>query len=320
VTDDNLFGSDDDEEVVVTPNQSDDVKRDNSNDSGNSNKHTAMAVSASRSSSQDSATSAKSPSGTPITPVTPEDNDDNLFGSDDDNDDDDNADDDKQQNRRLSKVGASKQNSQSSTVSTTVSTASDNLDAILGFSEKSTASGANKKDYSKFCLPLPYDFSNSTAYYLRTPNFIKIQTQSFDVETHDEMREQDERAKFGKATAVIRWRFKRDGAGKMMIGPDGRPLKESNAKLVKWSDGSLMCIVGGETFKIETPPLQNRYVRDVNLLSYYFRRLVRTVIECFYVAALPSRNRAVLPIQTPAQQLPTTTADVAMVVGKRTKS
>lgn len=130
----------------------------------------------------------------------------------------------------------------------------DELDEILGLVDKNP-NAAKPRSSSTLCLRAPYTFNNSTAFYLRTPNFIKISTQAFDRSTYDV---KEEKAAFGKATAVIRWRFRHDDQGGLLYGPDGQPLRQSNAKLVKWSDGSLQCIVGNEVFKVETPPLQNR--------------------------------------------------------------
>ena len=44
-----------------------------------------------------------------------------------------------------------------------------------------------------------------------------------------------------------------------MKDAQGNPLRESNARLVKWSDGSYQMVVGTEVFRVETPSLQNWY-------------------------------------------------------------
>ena len=85
---------------------------------------------------------------------------------------------------------------------------------------------------------------------------MKIQPAPFESSTHDV---ESEKCNFGKATAVIRWRFRRDSSGSIMKDAQGNPLRESNARLVKWSDGSYQMVVGTEVFRVETPSLQNWY-------------------------------------------------------------
>ena len=51
--------------------------------------------------------------------------------------------------------------------------------------------------------------------------------------------------------SVVRWRYKMDPAtGKPRRGRDGKPIKESNAKLVKYTDGSMQFVVGGDRYDV----------------------------------------------------------------------
>lgn len=52
----------------------------------------------------------------------------------------------------------------------------------------------------------------------------------------------------GGATSVIRWRYKVDENGDFVIGQNGEPEKESNARLVKLYDGTFKLLVGDATF------------------------------------------------------------------------
>jgi RNA polymerase-associated protein LEO1 len=176
--------------------------------------------------------------------------DDNLFGSDADDSGSEGAhSDDQRKKDHRERTGG---NGESAGDSPMHSQGTDTLDEILGYAEKSAQS--KMRSSSNLCLKTPHNFSGTTAYYLRTPNFIKINALPFTRETHNV---QSEKVKFGKATSVIRWRYRQDNAGNIVRDSSGQPLKQSNARLVKWSDGTYQCIVGNEVFKIETPILQN---------------------------------------------------------------
>uniref|UniRef100_A0A0K0DLW4 Leo1-like protein n=1 Tax=Angiostrongylus cantonensis TaxID=6313 RepID=A0A0K0DLW4_ANGCA len=61
-----------------------------------------------------------------------------------------------------------------------------------------------------------------------------------------------------KAENTIRWRFAQDGSGNV--------VKESNAKIVRWSDGSMSMVIGKEVFDVESVPIhgnmQHLFVRQ----------------------------------------------------------
>jgi RNA polymerase-associated protein LEO1 len=60
---------------------------------------------------------------------------------------------------------------------------------------------------------------------------------------------------------VIRWRFKTNSLGEKVMGADGKPVRESNARFVKWSDGALQLVVGDEVFEctMNRRPTQHLY-------------------------------------------------------------
>ncbi|VDM55133.1 unnamed protein product [Angiostrongylus costaricensis] len=61
-----------------------------------------------------------------------------------------------------------------------------------------------------------------------------------------------------RAENTIRWRFAQDGSGNI--------VKESNAKIVRWSDGSMSMVIGKEVFDVESVPIhgnmQHLFVRQ----------------------------------------------------------
>lgn len=52
----------------------------------------------------------------------------------------------------------------------------------------------------------------------------------------------------------IRWRFKKNEDGHMLTSDDGRPLYESNSRVVEWEDGSRTLYVGSEAYPLDTMP------------------------------------------------------------------
>jgi len=87
--------------------------------------------------------------------------------------------------------------------------------------------------------------------FVRLPNFLSIEPKPFDARTYDAELDDDElvdiegrtRMKL-KVENTIRWRNIKD--------PEtGEVKKQSNAKIIKWSDGSMSLYLGSEKFEIE---------------------------------------------------------------------
>lgn len=99
-------------------------------------------------------------------------------------------------------------------------------------------------------------------HFVKLPNFLSVETRPFDQETYeDEIDEEETLDEEGRARLklkvenTIRWRE--------VIDKEGNTVKESNARFVKWSDGSLSLHLGSEIFDVYKQPLQvqkNNYV------------------------------------------------------------
>ncbi|PAV77011.1 hypothetical protein WR25_00128 [Diploscapter pachys] len=109
-------------------------------------------------------------------------------------------------------------------------------------------------------------------YFAKMPNFLSIETRPFDPENYDEDDDDDQlvdeegrnRLKL-RVENTIRWRYAEPvGEGENVI-PDEERKKESNSKIVKWSDGTMSLYLGNEIFEIQALPLTNYthlYVRQ----------------------------------------------------------
>lgn len=92
-------------------------------------------------------------------------------------------------------------------------------------------------------------------HFVKLPNFLSVDTRPFDPDTYeDEIDEEDmldeegrQRIKL-KVSNTMRWREYMDDNGTM--------IKESNTRIVKWSDGSMSLHLGNEIFDVYKQPLQ----------------------------------------------------------------
>jgi RNA polymerase-associated protein LEO1 len=92
-------------------------------------------------------------------------------------------------------------------------------------------------------------------HFVKLPNFLSVETRPFDPETYeDEIDEEETLDEEGRARLklkvenTIRW--------KEVMDKEGTIKKESNARLVRWSDGSYSLHLGSEIFDVYKQPLQ----------------------------------------------------------------
>lgn len=92
-------------------------------------------------------------------------------------------------------------------------------------------------------------------HFVKLPNFLSVETRPFDGDTYeDEIDEEETLDEEGrqriklKVSNTIRWRE--------FIDEMGHPKRESNARIVKWSDGSMSLHLGSEIFDVYKQPLQ----------------------------------------------------------------
>ncbi|XP_063341754.1 RNA polymerase-associated protein LEO1 [Pelmatolapia mariae] len=95
----------------------------------------------------------------------------------------------------------------------------------------------------------------SDLYFVKLPNFLSVEPRPFDPQYYEdefedeEMLDEEGRTRLKlKVENTIRWRVKRD--------EEGNETRESNARIVKWSDGSMSLHLGNEVFDVYKAPLQ----------------------------------------------------------------
>ncbi|XP_053129084.1 RNA polymerase-associated protein LEO1 [Hemicordylus capensis] len=92
-------------------------------------------------------------------------------------------------------------------------------------------------------------------YFVKLPNFLSVEPRPFDPQYYEdefedeEMLDEEGRTRLKlKVENTIRWRTRRD--------EEGTDVRESNARIVKWSDGSMSLHLGNEVFDVYKAPLQ----------------------------------------------------------------
>ncbi|XP_076851458.1 RNA polymerase-associated protein LEO1 [Brachyhypopomus gauderio] len=95
----------------------------------------------------------------------------------------------------------------------------------------------------------------SDLYFVKLPNFLSVEPRPFDPQYYEdefedeEMLDEEGRTRLKlKVENTIRWRSRRD--------EEGSEIRESNARIVKWSDGSMSLHLGNEVFDVYKAPLQ----------------------------------------------------------------
>ncbi|KAI5936647.1 RNA polymerase-associated protein LEO1 [Manis javanica] len=113
-----------------------------------------------------------------------------------------------------------------------------------------------------------YDLG-SEMYLVKLPRFLSVEPKPFEPQYYEDefedkvLDEEDKTRLKLKVENTIRWRIRRD--------EEGNKIKESNARIVKWSDDSLSLHLGNEVFDVYKTPLQGNlnhlFVREATGLQ-----------------------------------------------------
>mmetsp|Transcript_21059 Transcript_21059/g.30418 ORF Transcript_21059/g.30418 Transcript_21059/m.30418 type:complete len:503 (+) Transcript_21059:28-1536(+) len=182
-----------------------------------------------------------------------------LFGDDDDDDDS------KENEDQSNPQPQSSPEPQVPTREQTIEKEKSEMDELFGSDDEGgthattlvTRPEYSAPSHSTLCITKNRRMSDDPQILLRTPNFLKIQSTAFDPATYNGDLENE---LFPQATSVIRWRYKTNSLGEKIIGADGKPIRESNARLVKWSDGSYQLVVGDEVFNAGVLPQTDSFI------------------------------------------------------------
>ena len=103
----------------------------------------------------------------------------------------------------------------------------------------------------------------------------------------EELAQLAEKKRLSRAEALIRWRWKRDKDGNLVPNwfehnlkirdGTGKPVRESNARIVRWSDGTYQLYIGSENvidLQLKDNTENSQYVASINVL-FPFRMCFR---------------------------------------------
>ncbi|KAL9966187.1 hypothetical protein ACROYT_G024225 [Oculina patagonica] len=119
--------------------------------------------------------------------------------------------------------------------------------------------GEEEEEETRIDVTIPYcQFSlGSELYFVKMPNFLSIERKPFDPALYEDEMEEDEvldeegRARLKlKVENTIRWRYRKDD--------EGNEVKESNARIVRWSDGSTSLLLG-EVFDVHKNKIDGNF-------------------------------------------------------------
>ena len=108
-------------------------------------------------------------------------------------------------------------------------------------------------------MPIFPSMMNEQLFFVKMPNFLSVEPRAFDADLYDEEVDEEElqdeegrsRLKL-KIENTIRWRYAKDSA---RGENDEERERESNARIIRWSDDSASLMLGGEVFDIHQTPL-----------------------------------------------------------------
>jgi len=91
---------------------------------------------------------------------------------------------------------------------------------------------------------------------VKLPNFLTVVTQPFDADYYEQENE-DEDLLDEEGRARLKLRCENSIRWRKVVDGDGNEVKQSNAKFVRWSDGSMTLHLGAEMFDVAALPLHD---------------------------------------------------------------
>ncbi|KAL7420170.1 Paf1 complex component [Cryptotrichosporon argae] len=92
--------------------------------------------------------------------------------------------------------------------------------------------------------------SDGKVWHLKLPTYVNVESRPFDVEHYratlgdepTDLTPNEAKAKMINVRNTMRWRW--------VTGPDGEPVRQSNARMLRWSDGSVSMQLGADLFDV----------------------------------------------------------------------
>ena len=107
---------------------------------------------------------------------------------------------------------------------------------------------------------------HTQAMLVRMPNVLKIQEQPFDELAYSK---EDDMEAIGRVALGVRYRVQRGADGNVVQDASGKPVFESNARLVKMKNGSVQIIMGSSVYECIQQPVDSSflYMQKVSMID-----------------------------------------------------
>merc|ERR1719471_2365202 len=96
-------------------------------------------------------------------------------------------------------------------------------------------------------------------HFVKLPNFLSVESRPFDGETYEDEMDEDQNQQDEEGRTRLKLKVENTIRWKQSFDKEGNPTKESNARIVKWSDGSYSLHLGSEIFDVHKQPLQSDF-------------------------------------------------------------
>ena len=96
-------------------------------------------------------------------------------------------------------------------------------------------------------------------HFVKLPNFLSMESRPFDPDTYEDELDEDQNQQDEEGKTRLKLRVENTIRWRQSYDKDGNPVKESNARVVKWSDGSYSLHLGNEIFDVYKQPLQSDF-------------------------------------------------------------
>jgi len=96
-------------------------------------------------------------------------------------------------------------------------------------------------------------------HFVKLPNFLSVESRPFDQETYEDEMDEDQNQQDEEGRTRLKLKVENTIRWRQGFDKEGNSVKQSNARIVKWSDGSYSLHLGSEIFDVHKQPLQSDF-------------------------------------------------------------
>jgi len=96
-------------------------------------------------------------------------------------------------------------------------------------------------------------------HFVKLPNFLSVESRPFDHDTYEDEMDEDQNQQDEEGRTRLKLKVENTIRWRQGFDKEGNSIKESNSRIVKWSDGSYSLHLGSEIFDVHKQPLQSDF-------------------------------------------------------------